>query len=554
MASLALRTGTLGRRLAAHLLRRATFGPTRAEIDLFAGLTADQAVNQLLNFPPIPAHPEDPQTGDTWVINGRGPANSSNVELKYIVNSWWLHQIFDPALPLSAAQKMVFFLHTSFTTSLRDIDYNENFYYTIRLFMHYATGSYKELAYKICLDNGMNNFLDIGDSIVGNPNENFAREFFELFTIGKGPQIGPGDYTHYTEQDVLEAARLLTGFRRNDDWADTLNWDPDTGMPRAIPDISRHDTSDKFFSPAFQNTTITGQNTQLGMFDELSDFVDMIFDQDATAEFICRRLYRFFVHYQISAEVEQDIIQPLAATLRTGNYEVIEVLRQLLKSQHFYDDDDADLTDETIGSLIKSPLELQVGIIRYFGVPIPNPQADLYQAYVTFYRWGVQSLLTKACFDLFAPDQVAGYEPVFQAPEYNRLWISAKSIPARYAMADEMLTGAPHMQADIMAFVSDPAQVPDYPGADALGVAGPHPGSRIADHLVSELLRYLLPESVPQDRFEYFLNDLLLDNLSALNWMFEWDAYAATGDDTNVKPQIQKLIRGILQSPEYQLG
>ena len=121
-------------------------------------------------------------------------------------------------------------------------------------------------------------------------------------------------------------------------------------------------------------------------------------------------------------------------------------------------------------------------------------------------------------------------------------------------MADEMLTGAPHMQADIMAFISDPAQVPDYPGADPLGVPGPHPGPRIADHLVSELLMYLLPEAVPQDRFEYFLNDLLLDNLSALNWTFEWDAYAATGDSTNVKPQIQKLIRGILQSPEDQLG
>ncbi len=554
MASLAPRTGTLGRRLAAHLLRRTTFGPTRAEIDYFAGLTVNQAVNDLLTLPPLPAHPQDPATGLPWVVNGRGPGNSSDNELKYIINSWWLHQIFDPALPVSAAQKIVFFLHTSFSTSLRDVEYNENVYYTLRLFMHFMSGSYKELAYKICLDNGMNSYLDIGESIVGNPNENFAREFLELFTIGKGPQIGPGDYTNYTEQDVLEAARLLTGFRRNDSWADPLNWDPDTGMPRAIPDISRHDTADKFFSGSFQNTIIVGQNTNLGMFDELQDFVDMVFAEDATAEHICRRLYRYFVRYNISAEVEADIILPLANTLRSNNYEIVEVLRELLKSVHFYDEDDADLSDETVGSLIKSPLDLQVGITRYFGVPIPDPAADLFHAYVTFYRWGVQELLTKACFDLYAPPDVAGYEPVFQAPDYNRLWISAKSIPARYAIADEMISGPVHMQADLMAFVSDPAQIPDYQGADALGVAGPHAGARIGDHLVSELLMYLLPESVPQDRFEYFLNDLLLDNLTLMNWMFEWDNFAATGDATNVKPQIEKLIRGILQSPEYQLG
>ncbi|TAE59579.1 MAG: DUF1800 family protein, partial [Bacteroidetes bacterium] len=320
MASLSPKTGTLGRRLAAHLLRRATFGATRQEIDLFAGKTADEAVDLLLNFPPPPDHPKDPQTDLTWVVNGRNSLNSSNNELKLIVNSWWLHQFISPAAPLSAAHKIVFFLHTSFVTSLEVIDWSENHYYTLRLLMRYAQGSYKELAKKICLDNGMNDYLDIGDSDKDDPNENFVREFLELFTIGKGPGAGPGDYTTFTEQDVTEGARLMTGFVRNDDWADPLGWDPDTGLPRATPNISRHDTTSKQFSARFNNQIINGSITAPGMIQEVSNFVEMIFAQDATAEYIIRRLYRFFVSYHVTAEIETDIIQPLAQSFKNNNF------------------------------------------------------------------------------------------------------------------------------------------------------------------------------------------------------------------------------------------
>lgn len=554
MASLAPRSGLLGRRLAAHLLRRATFGPTRAEIDDFAGRTADEAVNILMNYPAVPPEPVDPQTGLTWVLTGRTSTNTPNDELKFIINSWWLHQLFNPNVPLTIAHKLLFFLHTSFVTSFEEIEFSENHYYTLRLFMHYLDGSYKDLAKKICLDNGMGDFLDISESFKGSPNENFVREFFELFTIGKGPTAGPGDYTTFTEQDVQEAARLMTGFRENTDWGNVLYHDPDTGLPRAKIDPSKHDETDKMFSHVFGNTIITGQTTAAGMLTEVSDFVEMIFAHPATAENICRRLYRFFVKYDISAEAETDIIQPLANTLRTNNYEIAVVLTDLLKSEHFYDADDSDGLDNTIGSLIKSPLELQVGMIRYFQVAVPDPVTDPFEAYVNFYRWGMQKPMSDACFDLFAPPEVAGYQPVYQAPEYNRLWFSAKSIPARYAIADEHLDGDPLMQIDVMAFVNNNQLITDFNGTDPQGAQGPHPGGRIAPHLVQEMVDYILPEGLSQDRFDYFLNNVLLDNLTEMNWTVEWDNYVASGDDTNVKLQIKKLIRALLQSPEYQLG
>jgi len=553
MASLAPRSGLLGRRLAAHLLRRATFGPTKAEIDTFADLTADQAVEQLLQFPASPPHPLDPQTGTTWVVLGRTGANSSDEDLKRVINSWFLHFIFDPALPPSLFTKLIFFLHTSFVTGHDVVNTSENFYYTLRLFMFDPLGSYQTLAERICLDNGMNDFLDIGDSRVGNPNNNFVREFFELFTIGKGPSAGPGDYTTFTETDVEEASRILTGFRLSTDWDDPTRMDPVTGLPRCWFDLSWHDNANKTFSARFQNRVIQGKSTPQGMIEEVEEFVDMIFSQPATAQQICRRLYRFFVRHKISQEVETDIIVPMALALEQNNYELAPVLRLLFKSQHFYDGDDADSEDETVGALIKSPLELQTGMSRFFKVPIPDPALDLFASYVEFYGTGMQVALSEACLDLFEPPEVAGYQPVYQEPEFNRLWYSAKSIPARHQIADEMLSGPQYLRADVMAFVSDPAQIPDFAGNDPIGNPGPHPGARIASHLVQTLVDYLLPEPLPQARFEHF-EQLLLDGLSPINWMFEWDNYLQTQDPTNVQPQIEKLIRGLLQSVEYQLA
>lgn len=555
MASIAPYAGTLDRRLAAHLLRRCTFGPTQAEIDAFDGLPASQALDQLFAMPPLPAHPADPATGQTWVVSGRTNANAPNADLERIINSWFLHQVFDPAQPVSLFPKLVFFLHTCLPTGHNDIIHSENFYYTIRLFMHLAaqgTGSYQKLALKICLDNGMNNYLDIGDSEAGNPNENFVREFFELHTVGKGATIGVGDYTTFTEQDVMEAARLLTGYRLSNDWDDPTRMDPDTGLPRCWFDVGKHDTTDKLFSHAFDYTVITGRATVQGMLDEVSEFVDMIFLQENTARHLARRMYRFFVRYQIDQEIENDIIAPLAQYLMNNQYEVIPALRLLLGSQHFFDQDDADSGDEVIGALIKSPMELQTGILRFFGTPIPDPAVDLFHAYVTFYG-DLQEGLHKACFDLFEPPEVAGYQPVYQPPEYNRLWISAKSIAPRYQMAEEIISGPSHLQVDLVAWVADPAHVPDFPGPDAQGNPGPHPGARISRHLVETLLAYLLPEAVPPARLDHF-EQLLLDTLSPINWMFEWDHFTNTNDATNIRPQVEKLIRGILQSPEYQLG
>ena len=112
----------------------------------------------------------------------------------------------------------------------------------------------------------------------------------------------------------------------------------------------------------------------------------------------------------------------------------------------------------------------------------------------------------------------------------------------------------PYGNFNMLDFIEDPANIPPYEGADPMGTPGPHEGPRIAEHLVHTLLEYLLPVMPDSDRIQYFLNEALLDNLSVINWMFEWDNYRSTNDDSMIRPQLNRLFKAIIQSPEYQLG
>lgn len=555
MASLQQRTGSLGERLAAHLLRRTTFGFTQTDLAAFAGKTADQAVDDLLNFPVTPPPPIDPATGVTWIPGGPITGSSAEGALRSYVLAWWLEQSMTSTTLL---EKMMLFLHQNFINDIgtRSIDiYNQ-----LSLFRYYAKGSYKAVAEKMCMDNGMIIYLNSQQSTGSNPNENFPRELFELFTIGKGPQIAPGNYTTYTEDDIREAAKLFTGIQR--DLTYTTYIDPDTNIPRGKTVVSRHDTGNKTFSAAFQNTVITGQNTTTGILQEITDFITMVFNQQATALNICRKLYRYFVHFDITTEVEQDIIVPLAQTLSSNGYNMEPVLKQLLKSEHFYDEDDLDSDDEIVGGMIKGPLDIFIHGLKYFKVDLPDKVVDPDRYYRLFFKnTFLNFLCVEAGMEVFNPVDVAGYPAFYQEPALDDLWINSSTLSFRYLYADmlfsgrrEITGGSLYVQMDPMAFVNDPANIPDYQGTDPRGVPGPHAGPRIAEYLVDTLLNALLPKTLSTTRRDYFLNDLLLDNLTAINWLNEWDNYVGTGNDVTVKPQIELLIRGILQSPEYQLA
>lgn len=250
------------------------------------------------------------------------------------------------------------------------------------------------------MDNTMLLYLNNHQNTLNNPNENFAREFLELFTILKGEQVGPGDYTNYTEDDIVEGAKVLTGCRAVTDRSVV---DDETGIPRGDYRYNLHTKGDKTFSERFNKTVIKGAANTAEMPAELDDYVDMIFAQPETAKNLCRRLYRFFVHKTISSEIETDIIEPLANTLIANNFEVLPVIQKLLKSEHFFDADDSDNADEIIGGLIKSPLELVYQSLSFFNLSPADPATEPGANYL-FHEFGLAQRL-------FA---LANYSPLIQ--------------------------------------------------------------------------------------------------------------------------------------------
>jgi len=230
MASLAPYTGSLGIKNAAHLLRRISFGGNRQQIDYYAGLTAAQALDEIFQDTQIPDPPLDPLTGETWLNPAPVPElNSEEFLLIRYYLSWHLEQMRNSGI--LAKEKIVYFLHTHLPVQYSIVTKSAQLYYQNALFRNYALGNFKTLFSKLTLDNAMLKYIDNYLNESSSPNENYARELLELYSIGKGDQIAPGDYTNFTELDIQEVAKVISGFKLDNTFT---NLDPDTGIPRGI--------------------------------------------------------------------------------------------------------------------------------------------------------------------------------------------------------------------------------------------------------------------------------------------------------------------------------
>ncbi|MFN0016157.1 MAG: DUF1800 family protein [Saprospiraceae bacterium] len=549
MASLSPLSGPLGHRRAAHLLRRSSYRYTKAKVDQLAGMTAAQAVASLLVVPaPQMAQPvyDNPATTPgveniTWILPAPGTAlPAEDFVLRRYVMGWWVNEaLHDPGL----SSRMTFFLHQHMIVDSTTYG-NTHFFDYLSLLRWAALGNFKKLATKIVTDNTMLRYLNNQQNTKNNPNENFAREFFELFTIGKGPQIGTDDYTNYTEHDIEQAARVFTGFRVRGE-RDQL--DPETGIPRGQVQINQHDTGNKTFSSKF-NATITGATTANGMWTELDNFVNMVFAKPEVSRNFVRRLYRWFISRNITSEVETDIIEPLATAFRTGNYEIKPIVQQLLQSQHFFDADDSDNADEIVGGMIRSPLETTLQMASFFSLPITSPTANPRGHYENLFSGGIiQRLLLPSGLPLFSPSDVAGYPAYYQEPEYSRQWFNSSTIIPRYKFPQQLLTGRINYGSNPTASIGLQLNIVTWVKNSGFFS---NPSDPYA--LVQELIKYLLPETIGTDRFDYFYDDVFLDHLPPADWTYEWQNYLSTGNLTEVKIPLERLLNAIMYSPEFQ--
>lgn len=555
--------GLLGVKNAAHLLRRATFCPTPQDITTFSSMDASTALNTLFQSVETPLPPIDPATpGLTWLNPAAGSGNSDQEDLIDYFMAWHLEQMRKSGN--SIKERIVWFLHTHLPVKRSVVTRSEHLYYQNALYRYYAFGSFRTLFKKVILDNAMMLFIDNATNDVSSPNENFAREMFELYSIGRGPLISNEDaeytsYTNYTERDVKAATRVLTGYEVDESFT---NLDADTGLPTAklktelagaTEIANRHNAESKQFSAAFQNTVITpaeivdGYATAAAADGELDAMLDMIFSQPETAKFLVRKIYRFFVYYNITPEVETNIITPLADTFRV-DYNLETVIRELLASQHFYDMDNAVLGDNNSGALIKSPLEVTLGTCRFFEIDFPTNEATLYQDVYQDNEMGegVLGILEKQGLPFYEPYDVAGFEAYFQFPNFNRNWITPYSMAYRYSYSEQLLTGKSGnkdlgFQLDFLDWFENSGNITSP--ADAVA-------------MVTQLAGLLFPFPISDKRRDFFIEEVLLGGLyQAPYWTTKWNAYTASpaANEAEIRAMLNKLFNGMIQTPEYQL-
>ncbi|MGI4833809.1 MAG: DUF1800 domain-containing protein [Janthinobacterium lividum] len=520
--TLAPYAGPWGAAQATHLLRRCLFGPTRGEIQAAATSTLAATLSQLLTPAPTPSPPLNVSAADTTVPLGQtwvGQAFDQTLEgaRRTSLRDWWLGLQLSQGTSLT--EKMTLFWHNHFVVEFGDINSAQYGYEYARLLRQYALGNVRQLAIDMTVTPAMLRYLNGNASTAAAPNENYGRELLELFTLGKGPLIGAGNYTTYTEADVQAAAKVLTG------------WRDDPATVAGYFTSNRHDASTKQFSAAFGNARLAPNGAG-----EYKDLLNLIFQQPATAAFLVRKLYRWFVYYVIDAQVESDIIQPLAALLVKSNYEVTPVLRALLGSEHFFD-------AATVGCLIKSPLDFVVGVCRQLELTQPPASNYLGQYGVWDYLYGLGLVQQQSLGD---PPNVAGWVAYYQAPQFHELWINSVTLPRRNQTTDLFLgTG---ITKSGVAFRADPvAWVQALPAATA----------QDPNLVIAEFTRLMVPLDLTASQLA-FLKNALIPGLPDFEWTSEWNQFLATPTNsakrTAVQSKLQAMLRALAGLAEYQLS
>lgn len=529
-------TGPWGTNEVIHLLKRTMFGSTKADVDFFKAMTMSQAVDALLNVPlaqftpPPPVKnytnsvdPADPDNsilaGQTWVnIN----TNDGSVEAARVnsYRNWWMGQLVSQ--DKNILEKMTLFWHNHFATETDVIGRAIWCYQNNTVLRKNALGNFKQFVKEITTNTGMlryqNGYLNSNTA----PDENYGRELQELFVVGKGANNATQGYA---EDDVKAAAKVLTGWQING----TTN--------TSVFTSSRHDSTNKQFSAFYNNTVITGRTGATAGDLEINDLLAMIFSINDPSLHICRKLYRWFVYYEIDAATEINVIEPLAQIFRTNNYDIKPVISALLKSEHFFD-----VLNQ--GCLIKSPVDILVGTCREFGVVFPNATTDYVGAYN---MWLILNQLSFTFQQYIGdPPNVAGWPPYYQQPQYYEIWINSDTFPKRNQFTDVMLTSG---------FTRSGKKIIIDPTIFAKSL--PNPGDPNA--LISDSITYLFRLPLTQASKDQLKRDVLLGGqTSDFYWTNAWTAWIANPNDmvnaNIVKTKLKDLYMYLLKLAEYQLA
>jgi uncharacterized protein (DUF1800 family) len=376
---------------AAHLLNRAGFGGTPGEIQKLVALGHEGAVSYLVDFERIPDHTADPDWAhpDPGKAERRRAARNASPEQRQQLQrqerqlenarilelrGWWLERMARGPRPFQ--EKMTLFWHGHFATSFEKVRDSYYMWRQNELFRRLATGNWLELLTETGKDPAMLVWLDQAQSRKDHPNENFAREVMELFSLGEG---------HYTEKDITEAARALTGW----------SLDPDSQKFIERPFI--HDNGDK---------TILGKTGNM----DGDDFIEQIVAQPQSATFITGKIWNYFAGEMPSPELNAE----LADLFRQGGNNFKPLMRVIFSTGDFY-------SPSVVRNEIKSPVQWLIGSVRMLECELPPPLIST-------------NLLRSLGQDIFAPPNVKGWDG-------GLAWITTNNLLARYNQAAMLAQG-----------------------------------------------------------------------------------------------------------------
>ena len=379
---------------AAHFLNRAGFGGTPDEIEAVQRAGLIGAVERLLHppadaFEPGEAQPwHEPENlrsrmRDLRSLKSKPDERKDRIRALRLetrdelldLRVWWLGRMQSSPAPL--VEKLTLFWHGHFATSVQKVKNTHWMWRQNQTFRRHALGNFQALLREISRDPAMMIYLDFARSQLKHPNENWAREVMELFTLGLG---------HYREEDIREAARAFTGYRLN------------LTNQQFRFDRSQADNGPKKFLGRTGN--FSGD-----------DILDIIVAQPACAEWIGRKLCRYFV----LDDPPSSLVAAVADSLRKNNFELRPVLRELFTSGEFY-------SDRVVRAQIKSPVQFLVQSCKLLATELPA-------------RMVTQNALQQMGQVLFAPPNVKGWDG-------GKSWISTSTLLFRYNFAGYLLGGA----------------------------------------------------------------------------------------------------------------
>lgn len=531
-----------------HLLRRTNFGWKKAWVDTLLPLTASAAVDAVLNVnttPPLPPV--------NWYQNIANEADENSLPL----GADWTNDFFASStvgqntnqnrmdalrrwlfgLTLNGdhtiREKMVWFWYHFMPIDFDAIYQSSNSYVhnnTARIFYRYfkmfrdnALGNYKTLVRTVATDPCMTYYLNNQANTKTAPDENFARELMELFTLGKDDPNNT-----YTEVDVIAAAKVLTGWR-----VEGMN----TANVATNFKTASHEYASKTFSAFFGGQTISSVSPNGAS--ELDALLNMIFSKNVdVSRYICRRLYRYFVYYDIDANIEANVIVPLAQTFVANNWNIKPVLQQLFKSEHFFD-----MANK--GVYIKTPFDLVAGTLNSFAVNTTD--ANIEWQYRIWSRYNDSYCLSMDQRMGTIPN-VSGWNAFYQTPAYHQYWINSNAVQKRFAYIRDIFNG--HTVGSVTGRIFK---------VDVILFAQLFGNAIAADPntLTATCIKYLLPVDLSQPQKDQLKFSTLLSGQSTDSyWTTAWNAYIASPTAANravVEPRLKNLLSGICQLAEYQL-